>query len=241
MTTIAEATTEAEIAVHSTPIPTDLGTAYSIRDLKLIEDVAQQAAAAAAVARETEEQGDAARHLRDIGGLLMIQPFQAAQRPYDAAIARINAALEADEITSSEAWEQRQAASQARREAMENVVYKPIDVYQETLGVSRGLFVRMQHREPALPTPEEYLRALGRDYDDDAVLEAVQEAARAKRHDCERYDAIAEAARDIRDAAIRKLLKGNRRAKRPPMSNADVARLTKVTPARVHQIHRGGR
>lgn len=222
-------------------VPTDLGTTYSIRDLQQIEDVIELARAAAAVARETEERGDAARHLRDIGGLLMIQPFQNAQRPYDAEIGRIDDLLEAGKIRPAEARTLKQVASDRRRAPMGDVVYKPIDVYQKTIGVSRGLFVRMQHRAAQLPTPEEYMAGAGEPVDGMVSLEQVAEVARAKRDECILYDAINKEARTIRDDAIRKLLKGNRRAKLPKMTSADVARLTLLTTPRVAQIKKGYR
>lgn len=234
-------------------ILTDLGETYSIRDLRAMDDLEGLARASAAVARETEEKGDAARHLRDIGALLMIQPWQAAQDPYDAAIARIDAALETGKIKPAESRALKQAASNKRRKAMVGVVYKPIDVYKKTIGVSRGLFARMQHREAALPSPEDYLDQVTQGDDhisglvaealagDGDILAAVAVAASAKRVETDLYDAINEDARLLRDRTIAQLMKGNKRARRRPLINADVSRLTGLTTPRIHQISRGGR
>lgn len=250
MTTLQDdATIDHEIAIELTPIPTDLDEAFTIKDLREMTDLVDRARTSAAVARETEEQGDAARHLRDVGALLMIQPFQAAQRPYDAEIERIDAALEAGKIKPAQVRDLKRVASVTRRKAMEGVVYNPIDVYQTTIGVSRGLFIRMQHREPQLPSPEEYLdEACNGDPrigqviaevladEDNDILDAVAAVAKIMRQDCTVYDAINKESRLIRDAAIRKLARGNKREKRQRMTNADLARLTQLTTPRIAQI-----
>lgn len=225
---------------QSLPIETEHG-AYSLDDLEAIQDLTGRARVAASVARITMETADAARHMRDVGGLLMIEPFQRAQRPYDAAIEKINAALEAGKINTAEAMKRRMIASTKRREAMADVVYKPIDVYRDTLGVSRGLFARMQHRKAELPTIEDYIEASGMLFTEPPSLEVVAQIAMIKRDECEAYDAIHLAARTIRDEAVGELLTGDKKTGRQPLSNADVARLTGLTNPRIHQIAHGTR
>jgi hypothetical protein len=197
------------------------------------DDLVDVAQLAARIARETKDLGDKARHRRDIAGLVMIEPFQAVQRPYDTAMEKIDAALEAGRIDAAEAHKRREKARTKRREGMEGVEYKPIHVYRDTIGVSRGLFVRMQHRAA------QELPAFLDDDGQPLPLAEVKEIALEARAECEMYDAINLGARTIRDEVGHVLLNGDRKAGVRAMSNADFARLTKVTTARVAQIRYG--
>jgi hypothetical protein len=225
---------------QSLPIVTEHGT-YTLDDLEALQDLTGRARVAASIARITQETADAARHMRDIGALLMIEPFQRAQRPYDDEIAKIDAALEAGKINKNTAMKRRTAASTQRREAMADVVYKPVAVYRDTIGVSRGLFARMQHRKPELPTIEQYIEASGMLFTEEPSLEVVAQIAMIKRDECDTYDAINVAARTIRDEAVTELLTGDKKTGRQPLSNADVARLTGLTTPRIHQLRYGTR
>jgi hypothetical protein len=245
---------ENEIAIDLTPITTDEYGPLSIADLEAIDDLVEQGVKAAALLRAVENAANVARSVRDIGGLVLIQPYQAIQRPYDAAMDKIDAALEAGKITPATAYKRREAAKQARRDGMVGIQYKPVHVYRDIVGVSRGLFVRMQHREASLPTAEQYLADVCIDdprmdmvvaealaEDGATEVEAVAAVAMFKRDECKHYDAIAVEARAIRDEAATMLLNGNPKIGRPAMSNADVARLFKLTTARVAQMRYGTR
>lgn len=200
------------------------------------DDLTDVAAMASEIASETQKLSGMARTRRDMAGLVMIEPFQRAQRPYDRAMDRIDAALEAGKITASTAHERREKAKVKRREAMEGVVYKPIQVYRDTIGVSKGLFVRMQHRETQeLPTFTDPVTG------EPMTLEQVKEVGLEARAECEMYDAINLGARTIRDQAVHKLLNGDRKTGVTAISNADVARITGLTTARVAQLRYGTR
>lgn len=253
MTTVQDDTQiESEIAFELTQIETEHGS-YSLADIREIDDLAARAAAAAAVARVAEQMSDLYRSTRDMAGLILIQPYQAAQRPYDDAMEKIDAALEAGKIDAATAHRRRDAAKAKRRERMENVVYKPVHVYRDTIGVSRGLFVRMQHRATQqLPTAREFLQDMSGSPDVDDVIDnahalgrddmaAVAAVSVLNREKCKLYDAIADGVRTIRDDAVTMLLNGNPKVGRAPLSNADVARLTKLTTARVAQMRYGTR
>lgn len=234
-------------------IPTDLG-AFSIAELRVLDDdvdaqtaLANQAANAAAVARVTEEMGDTARTIRDMAGLLLAEPYQSVQRPYDAAMARIAKALESGKITPAQANERRAKASIERakgRAALGDDCIMPIKIYQDVIGISRGLFARtLQRSAQQLPTVREFVsrHPIYPGDDQPVTLEHVAEIGREKRDECVMYDAINLDARKIRDAAGAVLLNGDRKRGIKAMSNADFARLTKLTTARVAQIRYGGR
>lgn len=243
MTTVDEVDLPQVVAIDHTEIAietdlTDLGgiaETYSISDLRAIEDLPGRARAAAAVTRVAEQKADMHRSTRDMAGLVLIQPFHAVQRPYDAAMEKIDAALEAGKIKPAEARELRDAAKAERAAGMKNVELQPADVWRGVLGVSRGAFARMTHR--ATQQLPEFRGNNGQLL----TPEQLAQLAINSREECKLYDAIAAAARDIRDDVVTMLLNGNSKVKRPPMSNADVARLTKLTTARVAQIRYGTR
>jgi hypothetical protein len=200
------------------------------------EDLTDVAAMAAEIAREAKKLSGMARSRRDMAGLVMIKPFQLAQRPYDAAMERIDAALESGKIDAHTANVRREKARAKRREAMVGVVYKPIQVYRDTIGVSKGLFVRMQHREtqelPEFRDPET---------GEPMTLEQVKELGLAARAECEMYDAIDLGACTIRDEAVHVLLNGDPKRGIKAISNADVSRIVGLTTARVAQLRYGTR
>lgn len=103
--------------------------------------------------------------------------------------------------------------------------WKPVEVYR-ALGVSRGLFVRMVQRAPADLPPMA---------DPD---KAMRKAART----VERLDTTCEEAREVRDEAAAGMLAGKYRKPDGTLyRNADVARLTGLTTARIAQLRAGRR
>lgn len=105
----------------------------------------------------------------------------------------------------------------------------PVTMYRDVLGCSRGLFVRIIQRAPAKRPKME-----------GAVEQARESAAAVRRH-----EAIIEAAREVRDSTALLLMNGGKDPvtgqKVTPVSNADIARATGLTTARVAQVRTGTR
>lgn len=105
--------------------------------------------------------------------------------------------------------------------------WKPVEVYR-ALGVSRSLFVRMIERVT-----------------DDGPLKRVPDAERVMKRAAktvERNEALVEESREVRDEAAEGMLNG--RYRKPgggTYRNAEVARLTHLTTARVAQLRKGTR
>jgi hypothetical protein len=188
------------------------------------EDVIETAKTAAEVTRKHQKLADDIRSTRDVAGMTLIKPYLRVRNPYDETMAKIDADLEDGKIDERTAELRRVEARATYRARLEPVEYMPIDVYT-LIGVSRGLFFRMIKRMPV-------------DLED---IPDAHEAAESARRECEMHDVIALGARTIRDEAVLALLEGNPKAKRPPMSNADVMRLIGLSSPRVHQIRMGTR
>lgn len=105
----------------------------------------------------------------------------------------------------------------------------PVTMYRDVLQCSRGLFVRIIQRAPAKRTKI-----------DGAVEQARESAAAVRRH-----EAVIEAAREVRDETALLLMNGGTDPvsgdEVKPISNADIARATGLTTARVAQVRTGTR
>lgn len=105
----------------------------------------------------------------------------------------------------------------------------PVTLYRDTLECSRGLFVRIIQRAPSKRPKME------------GALDQARESAQAVR----RHEATIEAARIIRDETALLLMNGGKDpvtgAKVAPVSNAEIARATGLTTARVAQVRTGTR
>lgn len=104
----------------------------------------------------------------------------------------------------------------------------PVVMYRDVLQCSRGLFVRMVQRAPAK-----------RDRFEDAVSQARESAEAVRRH-----EATIEAARVIRDETALALMNGWKdpySGEKHLLSNADVARATGLSTARIAQMRTGTR
>lgn len=190
--------------------------------VRRLTDPRERAEAAAALVRQARAKADAARSRRDVAALVLIEPYEAAQRPYKRVKDQVDAQLEAGDIDYPEANARLAEAKAERAKAMEGVTYTPVDVYRDILGVSRGLFVRMTQRAPEqLPD----------------IPDAEQVATKAA-NDVDRYDALAAEALRIRNEVTDDLLNG---LTGPAMRNADIARMTGLTTARVAQLRLGTR
>ena len=105
----------------------------------------------------------------------------------------------------------------------------PVTLYRDVLKCSRGLFVRIIQRAPAK-----------RPKMDNAVDQARESAAAVRRH-----EDVIEQARAIRDETALLLMNGGKdpvtKKKITPVQNADIARATGLTTARVAQVRTGTR
>lgn len=105
----------------------------------------------------------------------------------------------------------------------------PVTLYRDTLECSRGLFVRIIQRAPARRPKME------------GALDQARESAQAVR----RHEATIEAARIVRDETALLLMNGGKDPvtgeKVKPVSNAEIARATGLTTARVAQVRTGTR
>jgi hypothetical protein len=189
--------------------------------LRNIADPHTRAEESAKTVREARAKADDARSRRDMAGLVLIEPYEAAQRPYKRIKDRVEAELEAGTIDYPEANRRLSKAKAERNQRMREVELGPVDVYRDILQVSRGLFVRMTQRAP------EQLPHI------DNPREVIEKA----RREITKYDRIATEALAIRDEAIDELLNRGYRGK--PVRNADIARLIGVTTARAAQIRWG--
>jgi hypothetical protein len=105
----------------------------------------------------------------------------------------------------------------------------PVTLYRDTLECSRGLYVRIIQRAPSQ-----------RPKMDDALAQARESAQAVRRH-----EAVIEEARLVRDETALLLMNGGTDPvtgnKVTPVSNAEIARATGLTTARVAQVRTGTR
>lgn len=187
-----------------------------------IADPKRRAKAASDLVREARDKAEEARQRRDLAALVMIEPFVRAVAPSNRDRDAAKRAYDAGQIDDSTYYARIEQAKSVRRAALEmaGVSVYPVDVYT-LIGVSRTLFVRMMARMPErLPK-----------------MDDPQAQAKAAARDVLRYAKIVDEAIEVRDEAVDELLNG--RGER--MSNADLARLTELTTARVAQLRVGVR
>lgn len=110
----------------------------------------------------------------------------------------------------------------------------PVLLYRDVLDVSRGLFNRMIQRAPSDEDRAQMIREHPELFD---AAHAVKTAKRAA-VEVRKIDAKLIEVRDIRDETARGLMEGEFDGVRP-ISNADLARLCKITTARAAQIRYG--
>lgn len=196
----------------------------SVADVASITDLRERLAAASALVRACEEKAERLRIRRDVAILVMLRPFADAVADTNAKRAELRTALDADQITA----EQYAAGLAENREqrradlAKAGVEIQPVNVY-EMLGVSRNLVNRLLMRMPTTPLPE--------------VKDPARTAKRAHAQMPEVEETLSKA-REIRDTAALMLMagEGENGEEFPPLSNADVARVTGLTTARIAQL-----
>jgi hypothetical protein len=196
----------------------------SVQDVAKIADPFKRMVAAATLSRQAEAKADGYRQKRDLAILVMLRPFADAVAATNAERKRLRDALEAGHITEdgyavglAKNREQRQ---RDLREA--NVVTYPVHVY-EMLGVSRNLVNRILMRMPTEALPD---------------MRDPKRSAKAAHAKIGPLEQIIDAAKEIRDTAALLLMAGEDDAGNEvaPVSNADVARATGLTTARIAQL-----
>lgn len=196
----------------------------SVATVAAIGDIAKRAKAASRLVREAQEKADTARTDRDLAIVAMVRDFVRITGQYKAQEDEVNAAWERGEIDDPERERRLKPIRDAKnRDLAAEAKFRPVDAYRTT-GVSRSLFVRIISRAPADLDP----------------IAHPDKAARKHAEAVTKYDTVTEEARQIRDDAITTCL--------TPvadgglgMSNADVARLTGLTTARIAQMRLGRR
>jgi hypothetical protein len=196
----------------------------SVTDVASIPDLRDRLAAASALVRACETKAERLRTRRDIAILVMLRPFADAVASTNAKRAALRADLDAGTI-DDEAYAYGLAVNRDQRHAdleAANVTIYPRDVY-EMLGVSRNLVNRLLMRMPTAALPD--------------MADPARVAKRAHAQMPE-VEATLSAAREIRDTAALLLMsgEGENGEEFPPVSNADVARVTGLTTARIAQL-----
>lgn len=198
-------------------------------DVAQIADPMERLTAAAALVRKAEQRADSLRTKRDLAILAMLRPFADAVAATNAERARLRDRLHAGELTDAEYDAALTANREQRRAdlAAANVTVYPKDVY-EMLGVSRNLVNRLLMRMPDAPLPH--------------MADPARAAKRAHAQ-IPPIEATIAHAREIRDIAALILMSGQDEDGHtfPPVSNADVARATGLTTARIAQLREGVR
>lgn len=102
---------------------------------------------------------------------------------------------------------------------------QPVHIYRDTVGVSRGLFNRVIQRAP----------------DKRPVIPNAVEVAGAAQADLKKWVALVDEVMDIRDDLALSMMNGvaDDGGRTTPVSNANVARITGLTTARVAQMRTG--
>ena len=196
----------------------------SVTDVASISDLRERLASASHLVRESETKAERLRLRRDMAILVMLRPFADAVATTNAKRAALRADLEAGKITDEEYLTGLNANREQRGAdlaAAEVAVY-PVHVY-EMLGVSRNLVNRLLMRMPTAPLPD--------------MADPARVAKRAHAQMPEVEETLSKA-REIRDTAALMLMsgEGENGEEFAPVSNADVARVTGLTTARIAQL-----
>lgn len=193
-------------------------------DVANIADPYKRMVAAANLARQAESKAEGYRNKRDLAILVMLRPFADAVARTNAERKRLRDALNAGTITDEE-YTEGLAANRAQRQAdlaAADVKIQPVDVY-EMLNVSRNLVNRILMRMPTEPLPP---------------MRDPKRTAKAAHAKVAPLMEVVDAAKEIRDTAALMLMDGEgpNGEQVTPVSNADVARATGLTTARIAQL-----
>lgn len=201
----------------------------SVADVANIADPYKRMVAAATLARQAEAKADGYRRKRDLAILVMLRPFADAVAETNAERKRLRDALNAGTITDDE-YAEGLAANREQRQrdlAAADVKIQPVDVY-EMLNVSRNLVNRILMRMPTEDLPP---------------MRSPQRTAITAHEKIAPLVETIDAAKEIRDTAALMLMAGEGPDGEhvTPVSNADVARATGLTTARIAQLREGVR
>lgn len=199
-------------------------TEDAVEHLDAIRDLTDRAEAAEALRRAARARMKQARDRRNLAAFVLIQPFTKAVGPTNSLRKAAKREWHAGKMTTADYYARLDELVIERHAALEaaGVTVEPADVYKP-MGVSRAALIEMiedlPEQLPKLRNP------------DQALLDA--------RADVDRYTAIEAAARNVRNRAVDRLLHGD--GTTTTMSNADVARITRLTTARIAQLRKGTR
>jgi hypothetical protein len=193
----------------------------SLHDVATISDQMTRLTEAALLVREAEAETERLRTERDLAVLVLLRPFADAVAPANAARADLRAALEAGTITGDEFRAALAENRDRRRDSLVAAKVKiyPVEVY-EALGVGRSLVNRILMRMPNEPLPP---------------VDEPADVARAAHGEVKALEHVIRAAREIRDTAAVTMMSGHDDDgdQIPPVSNAQIARATNLTTARI--------
>lgn len=150
-------------------------------------------------------------------------------RSIEDPIERVTAAAELVRQREERAEGARQVRDQATIIAHLDDGVAPAEMYRDVLDCSRGLFVRIIQRAPAKR----------------GKMSDAKEQARSSAKAVRKHEAVIERAREIRDSTALLLMTGGKDPvtglEVERVSNAEIARVTGLTTARVAQIRAGTR
>lgn len=196
----------------------------SVNDVASIEDPMSRMVAAADLAREAETKADAQRERRDLAILVMLRPFADAVAGTNAERNRLRERRDTGQITDEEYI----AFLAENREKRQDDLHKakvtiyPADIYK-MLGISRNLVNRILMRMPVEDLPP---------------IRRPKQIAQTAHAKIGPLQETVSQARDIRTAAALQVMSGedDQGNAIPPVSNAEIARATRLTTARVAQL-----
>jgi hypothetical protein len=189
-----------------------------IRPYAKIRELGKRAWLAETIRRTAKARAKEVRDRRDRAGLALIAPFATAVAPTNIERNKAKEAYENGQLATAEYYDLLEHLLAQRHKALEaaNVTIEPSDVYKP-MGISRARFIQMMDEMSGeLPRMRN-------------ATQVMTDSAR----EVERLVIVQAKSRDVRNAAIDTLLRKH--------SNADVARLTGLTTARMAQLRQGTR
>lgn len=196
----------------------------SVNDVAKIADPMSRMVAAADLAREAESKADVQRERRDLAILVMLRPFADAVANTNAERNRLRDQRDRFKITEEQYVTALAENREQRQSDIDHAQVKvyPADIYK-MLGVSRNLVNRILMRMPVEDLPE---------------MRSPKRTAQTAHSKIGPLQEIVAQAREIRDAAALLVMAGEDDNGNPvdPVSNAEIARATQLTTARVAQL-----
>lgn len=206
-------------AVSADAVSDILDRYAELQPLNKIDDLGKRGWFGEALRRASKARAKEHRDKRDRAGLILLQPFARAVLPTNIEKRKVRAAYKAGKMSPTEYYDRLRVILEKRHKALAdaNVTIEPADVYKP-MGVSRARLIQMME--------EVSVEGLPRMRNATQVLEDTS-------REVERLVAIQREVSAIRNAVLDVLLASN--------SNAEVARMTGMTTARVSQYRNGTR